>query len=1019
MKTMKTMKKAIYTLCLTFWVISSWSQAPGGVSTGLVTWLKANDGTDGVADGDPVSYWNDQSLTGNHATQAVSSARPLYFSKAINGNGVVMFDGGSRYLDLNLSPISGSEYTIICVAKRSISGTNQFLLGVQQSTPTGMHFGYASNTFIRHFDNGTTANFSVLGHSGATEIPVIMTASFSTSTGRALREIRNGATRTASSANLTPMTFTGLGAIGRGAGSTGLNGYIAEVIVYNRTLTSAENRQIQTYLSVKYGLTIAVSNHLYYNHTSFPHDLVSLGRNMATQELAQIEGNCENSDNILKVSNPSDLNDGEYWVAGNQNGSMSFAPASLPDCSYSTMLGRVWRVRETGNVGTVDLQFNLQGLTSIPESVMLILDRNNNGYNDETPISGTYNAPFMTFSGVNIRSGYRITLVERVDNWYAVADGNSSDAIWSKSPAGSPQILTTGCIKTNIIIPSGRNVNATSALNCKDFTVEAGAIFTHSSNTLTLSGNFTSYGSYVPVGGTIVLNGTAAQSIQGAAEINMNSLQINNAAGVSILSQPLNLRGQLLVTSGTLNTNDLLVLDSGPTYQGSIGPLTSGNIIGHVTVRRYRQALANGWFNLCAPVQGQTINEWNDDLITTGFPGADYPSYSMNSIMWYDETLSPSAGTEYVGATGLSNPTSNLKGFYAYTNSGVINLDVTGNIYKGPVTLPVSYTYSGSASTDGWNLVANPYPSAIDWDAAGWTKTNINNAVYVWDAQTGQYASYVNGIGTNGGTNLIPSTQSFFVVANANSPVLSLSEPVKSSDQGAFKSNSAYNDFISLEIDNGKQKDQVVLAFDYSASAKFDGHADAYKLTNPLQAGHFLALLDESKNEYSIQTLGDIEDGMIIPLRMHGAMPGDFTLRWTAMPDWTEGFTLLLENVRTGQSIPMDHVNAINLYLEDETTSNQDWQIRITKTGHSELNEGVYATGRIDENGLTLLMGNTEEKTLEIYVWNLVGQALTLPARFNTSVGRIVIDCGGYVGPCIVQIRDLNSGATEVLKLAP
>ena len=54
------------------------------------------------------------------------------------------------------------------------------------------------------------------------------------------------------------------------------------------------------------------------------------------------------------------------------------------------------------------------------------------------------------------------------------------------------------------------------------------------------------------------------------------------------------------------------------------------------------------------------------------------------------------------------------------------------------------------------NLVGNPYPSAIDWDASsGWTKTNIDNAIYFFkasgtDQYGGTYSSYVNGVSSDG-----------------------------------------------------------------------------------------------------------------------------------------------------------------------------------------------------------------------------------------------------------------------------
>ena len=72
--------------------------------------------------------------------------------------------------------------------------------------------------------------------------------------------------------------------------------------------------------------------------------------------------------------------------------------------------------------------------------------------------------------------------------------------------------------------------------------------------------------------------------------------------------------------------------------------------------------------------------------------------------------------------------------------------------------------------TKGFNLVGNPYPSPIDWNAAGWTKTNIDNALYFFKASTtdqygGTYSSWIGGISNDGSANMniIPSMQGFFI----------------------------------------------------------------------------------------------------------------------------------------------------------------------------------------------------------------------------------------------------------------
>ena len=100
--------------------------------------------------------------------------------------------------------------------------------------------------------------------------------------------------------------------------------------------------------------------------------------------------------------------------------------------------------------------------------------------------------------------------------------------------------------------------------------------------------------------------------------------------------------------------------------------------------------------------------------------------------------------------------------------------------------MPVTYTPSGTPSEDGWCFIGNPYASTIDWDAAGWTKTNMANATYIQDPDTQGYATYIAGAGANGGSRFIASQQSFWVQATGVSPELIIRETVKSSVDATF-----------------------------------------------------------------------------------------------------------------------------------------------------------------------------------------------------------------------------------------
>ena len=114
--------------------------------------------------------------------------------------------------------------------------------------------------------------------------------------------------------------------------------------------------------------------------------------------------------------------------------------------------------------------------------------------------------------------------------------------------------------------------------------------------------------------------------------------------------------------------------------------------------------------------------------------------------------------------------------------------DVRGPVNAGnvsAVSIPVSYTSTGQIANDGWNLVGNPFPATIDWNApSGWTKTNMNAAIYIPDNGnlSSKFATWNGVVGTSGGSQYIAMGQGFWTKANGNgTPSLSANENVKAS----------------------------------------------------------------------------------------------------------------------------------------------------------------------------------------------------------------------------------------------
>jgi hypothetical protein len=74
---------------------------PTSPVTGSYAWYKADAGTGGVGDGDPITTWTDQAASPHNLTNTGGAVRPLYKTNRQNGLPSVLFDGSNDFLNNN------------------------------------------------------------------------------------------------------------------------------------------------------------------------------------------------------------------------------------------------------------------------------------------------------------------------------------------------------------------------------------------------------------------------------------------------------------------------------------------------------------------------------------------------------------------------------------------------------------------------------------------------------------------------------------------------------------------------------------------------------------------------------------------------------------------------------------------------------------------------------------------------------------------------------------------------------
>lgn len=429
-------------------------------------------------------------------------------------------------------------------------------------------------------------------------------------------------------------------------------------------------------------------------------------------------------------------------------------------------------------------------------------------------------------------------------------------------------------------------------------------------NSISIGGNLQlhSNSTFDANGGTIELNGSGNQQVSGSSK-DFNNITVSKPSGQVQFISNVRLNGILNVASATEVKADgnltVVSLSDGTSGNGSIGTLADGaSVTGDVTVQRFMSEEGRIWRYISSPVTNATVAQLQDDFYITGnFTNADTDceGCTSNPSMFYYEESTPGISQEGYFQFPVSSNTETLepgRGYSAFIRDNIIpgpvTIDVTGPINQGDIGLPVSFTDTDNAGHDGYNLVGNPFPSTINWSAAGaWERNNIAFTIAVRDNGGGGGLLYWDG-STGGLPNgNIATGQAFWVRATGGSPVLIVKEDAKVSATGAFfRERQEPVDVLQIVLSNDTFTDRAFFRYRPEATGNLDDY-DAPKLNNDL---FDIATLSDDDLPMAINATNTLPCGNTIRLHMKDLEPGSYTLSTEASGVFLGVNTRLVDN---------------------------------------------------------------------------------------------------------------------------
>jgi len=531
-----------------------------------------------------------------------------------------------------------------------------------------------------------------------------------------------------------------------------------------------------------------------------------------------------------------------------------------------------------------------------------------------------------------------------------------------------------------------------------------------------------------------------------------------NAADTLRLEAPVSVSGYLSLNKGILNANGMLRLSAGPQATAALLPIKDLNlagILGPVRVEQYiagnypAPSTARGWKLLASPVYHKENNgtpsynfsAYQSAMFITG-PGGTangFDSSPLNggSIYTHNQSLPGNLSQKYQVIPNLQSTVAQGKGVYVFSrgsrfapgaeqqqllNAPFSNPDgytIThiGNLYTGNLECDL-FSNNRNQEGDGFNLLGNPYASAIVWSRL--SKSNLSPFVWMFDQLNNAYTV------TDLPETIIPAGAGFFVRVAPGSAggSLSFTEYAKYNPETdrviaavpatrermsqALRDDAGSSARISVRLSRGPFQQELVIKLNPQGRDSLDDQ-DALKIGE----GHVSIASICGGQKLSIEEKALTDSGANVKLYIKGWGPGKYQISMRNQGLKPKLTMQLRDNYLqvVKKSLDTNFLYEFDINPEIPETQGEDRFILNFKPGSQEFNNedpgiGIYPNPFKDR----LYVSRKNQGALRILICNLYGQ--TIKTTITKPGENLLQNTGKELqsGLYLIRIYDGESG---------